>query len=234
MKLAIHQPYLFPYVGYFQLIHAVDAFVFLDDVGFRKQGWINRNRILVNGSPWHFSVPLSRASSSRPINRTAIDRRLFPEWRRRLLRTLFETYAGSRTRRSVLALVEKTLDAQPSDVASLATSSVHACCEYLDLERPFLTSSTSFATSNQRGVARVLAICRAANATIYVNAPGGQDLYQACVFEQAGIALRFLRPELDPYPQSGDGFVPGLSIIDLLMRVDRDEARLAVRQGSTA
>jgi hypothetical protein len=72
MKLAIMQPYLFPYLGYFQLIEAADKFVIYDDVAFIKQGWINRNQILLHGRPHLFSVPLQSASSHVLIRETAV------------------------------------------------------------------------------------------------------------------------------------------------------------------
>ena len=95
MKLAIHQPYLFPYVGYFQLIQAVDTFVFYDDVAFIKRGWINRNRILVDNSAALFSVPLRGPTSSKAINQTQVNPEHFPLWRRKFLRTLGHRCAGT-------------------------------------------------------------------------------------------------------------------------------------------
>jgi len=62
------QPYFFPYIGYFQMINAVDTFVFYDDVNFIKNGWINRNRILINGQASYFTLQLKDASSFKLIN----------------------------------------------------------------------------------------------------------------------------------------------------------------------
>ena len=70
MKLAIMQPYVFPYIGYFQLINAVNKFIFYDDVDYIKQGWINRNQILLNGKAYLFTIPLADASSLRKIKDT--------------------------------------------------------------------------------------------------------------------------------------------------------------------
>lgn len=231
MKLAIMQPYFFPYLGYFQLIHAVDTFVFYDDVTFRKQGWINRNRILIGGSPGYFSVPLRGASSSVAINRTAVDHEHLSRWRRKFLRTLAESYTSSGSRNAVLGLVEAVLDVEAPNIASLAQRSVRVCCEYLDLETRFLTSSGSFPASGRTGVGRILEICMVAGASVYVNPPGGRALYDRTTFGQAGIALRILAPQLDVYPQPAGTFVPGLSIIDVLMRLDRPTACAAARRG---
>ena len=56
------QPYLFPYIGYFQLIHSSDEFIIYDNIEYTKKGWINRNRILFNGSPQIFTIPLKKDS----------------------------------------------------------------------------------------------------------------------------------------------------------------------------
>ena len=68
MKVAIMQPYFFPYLGYYQLIKAVDKFVIYDDVNFIKGGWINRNKILLNGTAFMVNVPMQGASSFKKIN----------------------------------------------------------------------------------------------------------------------------------------------------------------------
>ena len=81
MKIAIMQPYFFPYIGYWQLIHAVDHFVIYDDVNYIKGGWINRNRILINGKPAYITVPLHKASAFKRICDT--DLQPSPFWRGR-------------------------------------------------------------------------------------------------------------------------------------------------------
>ena len=78
MKLAIMQPYFFPFIGYWQLIHAVDIFVIYDDVSYIKRGWINRNRILLNNEPYLFSISCKKSSQNKLINEIelALDSRL--------------------------------------------------------------------------------------------------------------------------------------------------------------
>lgn len=68
MKAAIMQPYFFPYLGYFQLMNAVDTFVVYDNIEFTKKGWINRNRILVNGKDAFISIPLKKDSDYLQVN----------------------------------------------------------------------------------------------------------------------------------------------------------------------
>src|SRR4051812_42347879 len=92
MRLAIMQPYIFPYIGYFQLIAAVDAFVIYDDVNYIKQGWINRNRILFNGKDLLFTVPLENASSFKKINEVSVHKHLYEGWKVKFGKSLRATY----------------------------------------------------------------------------------------------------------------------------------------------
>ena len=74
LRLGIMQPYFFPYIGYWQLIKAVDKFIIFDDVNYINRGWINRNRILFNGSSRYFNIRIHKASQNKLINELEIIR----------------------------------------------------------------------------------------------------------------------------------------------------------------
>lgn len=214
-SVAVMQPYFFPYLGYFQLVATSSVFVFLDDVTFIKQGWINRNRCLLQNRPHYFTVPLQSASSHRPISSTLIADD--PRWRSRMLRLLEQAYAHAPFRQQTLALVERVLSAAHCNISDLAAVSVRTVCEHVGLAATWQTSSSAHPAQGTGGAGRIVNICRALGATRYVNAPGGSDLYDQRDFESEGIEIRFLRPVLPEYPQMGGPFVGGLSIIDVLM-----------------
>ena len=218
MKLAIMQPYFFPYLGYFQLLHAVDRFVVYDDVAFIKQGWVNRNRILINGQPSYVTVPLKQASSFRLIHEIEIDdspqNRLWPA---RLLKTVDNAYRRAPQFDRVFPLIESVLDAGATRVGELARDSVRAVAAHLGLNCEWIDTSATYGNADLAGQERVLAICRAERATEYVNAAGGVELYSREEFARAGITLRFLALSPAEYRQFGAPFVPWLSIIDVLM-----------------
>lgn len=93
MKLAIMQPYFFPYLGYWQLINAVDKFVLLDDVNFIMRGYINRNSILLNGKSYLFSLPLEKPSQNKLINDSKLN--FQHNDREKLLKTIQLAYKKS-------------------------------------------------------------------------------------------------------------------------------------------
>jgi len=217
MKLGIMQPYLFPYLGYFQIISAVDKFVLYDDVAFMKQGWVNRNQILLNGQAHLFSVPLQGASSNRAIRETPVSHREYPRWKDKFLKMVAVVYAKAPHFERTRALLTDVIDPAPGSIGDLATRSILATCRLLELPAPIEQSSTVYANGHLRAQDRVLDICAREGARYYINATGGRDLYAHDTFASRGVELRFLRSRLPAYRQFNHEFVPALSILDVLM-----------------
>ena len=213
--VVVMQPYFFPYLGYFQLAAASTVFVFLDDVAFIKRGWINRNNFLVQNRAHLFSVPLQAPSINRQIATTLVAED--PNWQIQMLRMLENAYARAPFRNDILVLVKQVLSLPYRSIGDLAAASVRAVCAHVGMPVTWQTSSENHPQNRLTGTERIIDICRTLNATCYVNAPGGKDLYDPGEFARSGIELRFLRPVLPPYSQAGGAYVSGLSIIDVLM-----------------
>lgn len=215
MKLAVMQPYFFPYLGYFQLFHAVDLFVIYDDVNYIKGGWINRNFILMNCRSQRITVPLAEASSFKTIAATelVVDGR----WRERLLKTLRQAYAKAPYFEPVYALAEGVILSPCTSLAELALRSIRAVANYLLLTTEIRPSARPYANRSLKGEARILDICRRESADAYYNLPGGETLYNRAAFSEAGVKLHFIHPGEPPYRQFRCAFVPRLSILDVLM-----------------
>ena len=225
MKLAIMQPYLFPYIGYFQLLGAVDKFIYYDDVKFIKQGWINRNSILVAGAKHTFSVPIRNVSSFANIKDTNVDDGQYSIWCVKFMKTLEQNYRKAPQFSPTLELVRNVLSPNPPTIAAIAISSIEAVANYLGMESKRFTSSTTYSNSELKAVDRVLDICAREQATEYYNAIGGTEIYDKDVFAQKDITLKFVKSREIRYSQGGGPFVPWLSMIDVLMYNDRDSVR---------
>lgn len=217
------QPYLFPYIGYFQLVAAVDKFVFYDDVNYIKNGWINRNRLVIAGAVRYITVPLSGASPLLKINEVQVQPR--EKWLGKLLESIRHAYSKAPRYRDVNELIRSILQARFDCISELASHSVIEVSRYLGLGTEFGHSSALYGNADLHGVERVLDICVREGATEYLNLPGGKSLYDAHAFERRGIKLAFIEPNLSPYPRLGAVFEPGLSILDVLMFNEADEAR---------
>lgn len=230
-QLAIMQPYLFPYVGYFQLLSAVDRFVFYDDVNYIKGGWINRNRLMLAGRVTWFTFPLRGASVHKAINEIHVQRD--GVWARKLLKSVRESYGAAPCFEQAFTLLEDVVLSDESSLSVLARQSVMAVAHYLGLGAEFAISTGRYGNEHLRGPDRVLDICRQERASEYHNLPGGEALYSADKFLSAGIELKIMRPTLTEYPQKELPFAPGLSILDLLMFNDRGASLRLIRSAGS-
>lgn len=226
MTIAIMQPYLFPYIGYFQLIKAVDKFVFYDDVNFIKRGWINRNRILVSGKDFMFTVPLQKTSQNNLILNSYIKQEAYNEWRDKLYVTIDLNYKKAPYFDDAFRIITNVLNQNTTSISELAIESIKQVSEYLELNTLFIKSSETYNNRSLERQERLIAICKSENASHYVNAIGGQELYTKESFEKENIKLNFIKPLPIEYKQFNNDFVPWLSIIDVLMFNSKEEIKL--------
>jgi len=211
-KIAIMQPYFFPYLGYFQLIHCVDEFIFYDDVNYIKSGWINRNRIVskaTGNKPVYFGMPLQNSSSFKKIHNTFVN----PggQWREKTLKTLKNCYSRHNNFDEIYKLAESVILHDSNNLAELSALSVQNICEYLGIETEIITSSRSFNNCNLGATERIVDICKQRNANEYINAIGGKKLYEKKRFVSHDLELGFLQTKHFEYEWWN------LSILHLLM-----------------
>jgi hypothetical protein len=215
MKIAIMQPYLFPYIGYFQLINAVDKFVILDDVNYINRGWINRNRILINGKPQLISIPLKEASQNKLINEIEIVND--QKWRGKLLKTLQHNYRKAPFYQDVFSLIEKIILNKEQNISTYIFASVIDINVYLEIKTLIEPSSAKYHTKHLKAEQKIVNICIQEKATTYINPIGGTELYSKQLFKDHNINLFFLKTDEIMYNQNFSNFIPFLSIIDVMM-----------------
>ena len=217
--VAVMQPYLFPYIGYFQLAAQSDRFVFSNDRKFINGGWINRNRLRVNNAPWMFTVPLRKPSQNCMIDEAEvlIDGRFLNKF----MRTLKHNYAHAPHLDAVSALCEDVFRDPPATIDQLASRSVCRVMSYLGLPFDSCDSRGRYGNDHLKGEARVIDTVLQEKGTHYLNLPGGRELYNAQHFADAGLKLGFVETVNEPYPQASEPFMPFLSILDVLLWNDR-------------
>lgn len=209
------QPYFFPYLGYFQLIKAVDKFVLYDDVNFINRGWINRNNILINGKATLISVPLRGASQNKLIKDICPFEDL--NWRNKLLKTIEHNYKKASEFEVIFPLLQHIINSDANSISELNYVGIKTICEYLGVNTTIISSSAIFNNSDLKGQNRIIDICKKVGANHYINPSGGTELYDPISFALEGISLNFLKSELPSYKQLSNEFISSLSIIDVLM-----------------
>ena len=212
MTLAIMQPYFMPYIGYWQLMAAVDTYVVYDDVNYIKGGWVSRNRILMNGEPHLFTIKLSGASQNKHFNEiTVLDD--FVKFRK----TLKLCYGKAPYYAEVMHILEDVFAFGDRTLSVFIYHSFLVIKEYLEMDTKLILSSSLDKNNSLRGAEKVKHICQLLVADTYINAIGGRELYDVDDFASQGIALKFVKTNSILYSQFSDVFIPNLSIIDVLM-----------------
>jgi len=215
MKTAIMQPYFLPYLGYFQLISAADVFVVYDTVQYTKKGWINRNRMLRNGTDTKFSIPLKKDSDFLDISERCLSDTFDPV---KLCNQIKGAYGKAPEFKTTMPLIEKIALYKSSSLFDFAHNSIRQCCDYLNITTPIrISSEVEGGVSNLHNTDRVIDICHRLGATGYINPPGGRGLYKPDIFQGEELKLQFIQPRMSDYPQFGAAFVPALSILDVMM-----------------
>jgi hypothetical protein len=228
-KIAIMQPYLLPYLGYFQLIHTVDQFVIYDDVQFTKKGWINRNNLQGLNGRWNFSLPIE----SGPVNQTILEKRIAAEYNpNKIVSRISQEYKSYFSRESQVAkLITDIFENPERNLFHFLRNSLSLTLGLLEVESDkVLVSSQVGDFRKLKGQEKVIAICRELQADIYINPKGGEKLYSQKDFEQSGVSLRFLESHVSP-PSSDIYQEPPYSILHEIITTPRSEL-LAKLSGS--
>ena len=212
MTTAIMQPYLFPYIGYFHLIAACDTFVVYDDVNYIKQGWINRNRILIQGKPNYITFELINSSSFKKINTIELKKD-----RSKNLKSVEQAYKKAPEFTNIFPMIEEIILYKNDNLSEFITNSLIRLCNYMGLKPKILISSNLEKNNDLTGEEKVIHICENLNSKKYINPIGGLELYSKESFKKTDIDLFFIKSELITYKQFNNEFKPGLSIIDMLM-----------------
>ena len=218
--VGIMQPYLFPYIGYFQLMNAVDRWIVFDEIQFIDKGWINRNRILHPdvGKEWQYiTVPLANRSQFDKICDISIKSNI--DWRSQILGKLTHYKKKAPFYEETMTFVRDCFDTDETNISQLLTEVLKKTADYM-----YIDTKIDIQSDLQLSIGGIehpgqwaLKISEALGASKYINPLGGLEIFSPDEFTASGIDLSFLRTDLTPYPQKRNGFVPGLSIIDVMM-----------------
>lgn len=215
MKLGIMQPYFMPYIGYFQLINAVDKYVIYDDVNYIKAGWINRNRILINNEIKYFNINLKKASQNKLINEIEIlndEKSLLKE-----IKKIEYNYKKAPFYKEAFELLSNVMLSQKENLGEFNENAIKSICSYLSINTQIITSSSIRKDNNLKGEDKIIHICNILKADEYYNAIGGVDLYHEDKFKNKNINLKFIKTNNIQYKQFTNKFANNLSILDVIM-----------------
>ena len=216
MKIALMQPYFFPYIGYFQLIHAVDEFIIFDNAQYIRRGWINRNRVLnEHKESVYINIPIQKAPRETKIKDIVIDNSNWEE----IIYCQLNYYRKAPNYVFVMDFLKDCFNRHIPNLSELNTSLLKKVCHLIGIDTKITVLSERFPMLNEMNEADDwgIEVTNALNATTYINAIGGMEFYNQQKYRANGLDIQFIKTDLKPYKQLHDVFVPGLSIIDVMM-----------------
>lgn len=218
------QPYLFPYLGYFQLINAVDKMVIYDNIEYTRKGWINRNRILIDGKDKFFTIPVKKDSDFLNIR----ERYLADNSEiniRKILAQISNSYRKAPFFKEIYPVLERLFLYGEKNLFDYVFNTISEICTLLEIKTELIISSELNMDHDLKAEQKVLEINRILDSDIYINPIGGTELYDKENFKNKGVELLFIKSKPISYDQSGNEFTEGLSIIDVLMFNDLNKVK---------
>ena len=223
------QAYFLPYIGYYQLINSVDVFVIYEYIGFRKSSWVTRNRILDKGKnePTYINLSVSKKSIGEIVSTVnlahkkerieAIDKLIYFNYKKAPF--FYEIYPFLK---DILYCEEQNLHTYNAKITksvcellSIETKIIADNPDCLQIERTLEKSASK--SGNNTMTQRVIELCKFYGGNHYINPIGGVELYSREDFQKSDLEISFVKTEPIVYDQFKSPFVPGLSIIDVLM-----------------
>ena len=229
-RIAGIQPGYLPWLGYFDQMRRVDAFIIADEMQFTTTGWAHRNRVRgPHGAHW-MTVPTRPAAGQR-IHDVAVDASV--PWAHKHLETLRHFYARSRFAAPLLAELAPLLDSDATRLVDVSVPIIEWLARCLGITTPLLVSSALGLEQRYREsfpdaadpTRRIIAFMTAVGATELLEGESGRSYLDVALCAAHGIGVEFHQYAHPVYPQVREPFVSHLSAIDLLLTVGQDAAR---------
>ncbi len=219
-RVAILQSNYIPWKGYFDLINAVDEFIFYDDVQYTHHDWRNRNQIKTEkGRDW-ISIPIKTGGNfGQRIDEAQVSDTAWPRKHWDRLRQVYRQAGHFRTYSKQFE--ELFLGCSETYLSRINRRFIDAINAMLGIKTP-MTWSTDYQLIDGKSE-RLVSLCRQAGATVYVSGPSAADYLQQDLFTQAGIAVEWADyTGYPPYRQLYGDFQHGVSVIDLIFNEGPD------------
>lgn len=226
MIVSIHQPQFLPYLGFFHKVAHSDVYVVLDDVQFLERGHQNRNEIKMQAGKQWLTVPVVQ-NRGQLIKDVLIDNST--NWRRKHWAALESNYRPAPFFKELAPGLKAVLvDGGHTRLADLDVDLLKWAMTALGIERPIRFSSQLGIEGTQ--TERLINVCKAAGATVYLSGQGGRQYMELPLFEAAGIEVRFQEFAAPTYPQQfmQHGFMPNLAVVDALFNCGGEGTRALI------
>lgn len=216
MILSAHQPAYLPWLGYFDKIARADIFVYLDDVQFEKNSFINRNKIKTpQGSMW-LTMPVKlKGHTTNTMLETPIDDG--QPWRAKHLKSIVSNYRKAPFFDALYPEIESIVLHPSDNIAEICWFQLNVWLKQLNIKTKVVRASTLALKSRKSQL--IFDLCKQFGAEYYLSGVLGRDYLDEASFSAAGINIEYQTYRHPIYPQLWGEFMPFMSVVDYLMNV---------------
>ena len=208
----------FPWVGLLEQVRLADVFVHYDDVQFAR-GFCNRVQVKAESGCRWITVPTRDRHRGQTIDEIAIDDRI--DWRQQHRDVLRQAYLNAPFRDDMLNLVDGVFNRPLDTLAEVSRASILQLVEYFDLRGGTFVNSRDMHVGGSSSQ-RLLDIVLALGGLTYITGHGARNYLDHDLFERAGVAVRYMKYQLIPYPQLHGPFTPYVTGLDLVANCGKD------------
>lgn len=226
MKIGIHQPHYFPWLGYMDKMAKSDKFIILDDVQLTDRSPMVRNKFLqVDGTEIMIGLSVKkhgyREKAVKEIELAESEK--VQEKHRRFFQLNYNKTKGYK---EVYPFIQHIFEKKYKKLIDIEMDTVNAIRELLGITTPLLYQSSLKYDKESKKSDLMLSLCESAGASVYLSGQGAKKYMVDKLFLAKGIEVEYQTFNHPIYAQTGvSDFVPNLSAIDLLMQVGVEDAR---------
>jgi hypothetical protein len=224
---AIHQPNYIPWLGYFYKIHACDVFVFLDNVPLSQGSFVNRNKVKTSQGETWLTVPYFKKRKWGQLI-SEVDINNSEDWRTKHWKTIEQNYRKAPFFKQYYNVFDGLYTQEWNSLIDLNEHIVKLLCSLLGLQREFIRASSLGICGSSTHL--LVNICRAVGADTYISGFGGSKYQDENLFIESGVALKYYEFKHPVYPQLWNGFIPNMSVIDLLLNCGPKSMDIILRE----
>lgn len=218
--ITIHQPDFFPWIGFFQRWQKSDLFIILDDVQFIRRGWHHRDKIkTLNGARW-LTVPVEKKGRYfQPINKVKTS--ISDNWKKQHLDTIYAAYKDAPRFEFLFPEIETLYSKSFAKLIDINLTILNFVSTKLEITTPVTFASDLNIPS--KGTDKLLQLIKKVDGTDYLTGLGSKNYLEETKLTDEGINVVWDDFAPPYYNQLHNGFIPGLSILDMLMMMETDE-----------
>lgn len=193
--IGLMQPFFLPYIGYFQLMNAVDFFIVLDNVEYSKKSYVKRNILNLNGKDKLFSIPIKKSKDNSKINELILSEK-FRDFKIKFYNQFKTNYYYADYYDEAIELLNEIFSTDEIRLSNFLVNQLKVIAKKFEMNTTIATSSDYLKDNYDTKEERIFDICKKLESKIYINAIGGRKLYSKEFFSLQGIDLKFIQKNI--------------------------------------